>query len=98
MHILVLKSRLAATFTYIVLKIIIYYMRMKYSTKERVFIVKEYTKKANISSVQSTWRSHFKVKTAPSRSVILYNNDIRYLLHSAAYLYHTLLYLSLIYT
>ena len=50
-------------------------MRMKYSTEERVFIVKEYTKKANIASVQSAWRSHFKVKTAPSRSAILYNND-----------------------
>ena len=45
-------------------------MRMKNSTKERVFIVKEYTKKANIASVQSTWRSHFKVKTAPSRYYI----------------------------
>ena len=49
-------------------------MRMKYSTKERVFIVKEYTKKPNIASVQKAWRSHFKVKTAPSRQAILYNN------------------------
>ena len=37
--------------------------------------MKEYTKKANICSIQSTWRSHFKVKTAPYQLAILYDND-----------------------
>ena len=47
---------------------------MKYTNIERAFLVKNYIKKQNIALVQSAWRTHFKVKSAPSRAVILYYN------------------------
>ena len=49
-------------------------MKMKYNTAQRVFIVKNYTKTPKVSQVQSAYRVNYKVKRAPSRRAILYNN------------------------
>lgn len=46
---------------------------MKYNTRQRLFIAKEYTKSSRYSRVQSAWRSSNPGKSVPSRSCILYN-------------------------
>ena len=48
---------------------------MKYNTRQRLFIVKEYTKTSRYSRVQSAWQSSNPGKSVPSRSCILYNVD-----------------------
>jgi len=74
MHSIILRSNSRVVFLHFKFSKQIMYGEMAYSTKERIFLLNEYTQKRNTRHVQCAWKAQFNTRSAPTRGAILYNH------------------------